>query len=239
MTWVLFIVVLAVSFVAVRIGAIAFQLTGLEWSLAKFQALSCFTGTGFTTKEAELITSNRQRRRIASVLMVLGNAGLVVLVATFARTLSPEQMILKLSIQLLPFEVPRLLLPWVNLGVIIVLVYFVYKFFSYPKVSKGITNFLRRRIIRREIFRKVTFEELLLSTGGYGVTKIEIRQGSPVLDKTLLESNIRGLDITILAIIRGEKTMANPSANERIELGDELLCFGKLGSIREQLNLSD
>ncbi len=52
MNLVLFITVLIVSFVIVRIGAIAFQLTGIEWSLAKFQALSCFTATGFTTKEA-------------------------------------------------------------------------------------------------------------------------------------------------------------------------------------------
>ncbi|MBE3143376.1 MAG: hypothetical protein IMZ61_05555, partial [Planctomycetes bacterium] len=51
----LFLTLIIISFIVVRIGAIAFQLTGLEWSLAKFQALSCFTGTGFTTKEAELI----------------------------------------------------------------------------------------------------------------------------------------------------------------------------------------
>ena len=38
---ILFILTLIVSFIVVRIGAIAFQLTGLEWSLAKFQALSC------------------------------------------------------------------------------------------------------------------------------------------------------------------------------------------------------
>jgi len=63
MNLILFIAILIVSFIVVRIGAIAFELTGLEWSLAKFQALSCFTGTGFTTKEAELITGHPQRRR--------------------------------------------------------------------------------------------------------------------------------------------------------------------------------
>ena len=82
-------IVIFVSFVVVRIGAIAFELTGLEWSLAKFQSLSCFTGTGFTTKEAELITGNPQRRKIASVLMVLGNAGLVILIASFVSSLVP------------------------------------------------------------------------------------------------------------------------------------------------------
>ena len=77
MNLLLFIIVLSVSFIVVRIGAIAFQLTGLDWSLAKFQALSCFSGTGFTTKESELVVGNSQRRKIASVLMVLGNAGIV------------------------------------------------------------------------------------------------------------------------------------------------------------------
>ena len=83
MNLLLFIIVLIVSFVIVRIGAIAFQLTGLDWSLAKFQALSCFTSTGFTTREAELITSDPRRRRIASVLIVLGHAGFVTMIATF------------------------------------------------------------------------------------------------------------------------------------------------------------
>ena len=46
MSVMLFIIVVIASFIIVRIGAIAFQLTGLEWSLAKFQSLSCFSGTG-------------------------------------------------------------------------------------------------------------------------------------------------------------------------------------------------
>ncbi len=53
MNLLLFLVTLIVSFIVIKIGAIAFQLTGLEWSLAQFQALSCFTGTCFTTKESE------------------------------------------------------------------------------------------------------------------------------------------------------------------------------------------
>jgi hypothetical protein len=42
MNLILFLVALIASFIVVRIGAIAFQLTGLDWPLAKFQALSCF-----------------------------------------------------------------------------------------------------------------------------------------------------------------------------------------------------
>jgi len=60
----IFIFTIIIAFVIVRIGAIAFELTGLERSLARFQALSCFSGTGFTTRESELIVSSPQRRRI-------------------------------------------------------------------------------------------------------------------------------------------------------------------------------
>jgi len=232
----LFIVVLVVSFIVVRIGAIAFQLTGLEWSLAKFQALSCFTGTGFTTREAELITSNKQRRRIASVLIVLGHAGLVVLIATFANSMIPRSSIeSKISKPILPLHLPDFLVVWVNLSIIIVVVYIIYRLFTHEIFAKKLTNFLRKKVIRREIFKRVSFEELLLATGGYGVTKIEIQQGSPVLNKTLLEAQLRKLDITVLAIVRSDKTIANPRADAKILLGDELICFGKLGSIRDKI----
>jgi len=110
---ILFITVLIVSFIVVRAGAVAFHLTGLEWSMAKFQALSCFTATGFTTKEAELVTSNRQRRRIASILIVLGHAGLVTMIATFANTLRPRAQ--GWSIPFLRETIPAWLLPWINL----------------------------------------------------------------------------------------------------------------------------
>src|SRR4030042_5928748 len=160
MNLILFIIVLLISFIVVRIGAIAFQLTGLEWSLAKFQALSCFSGTGFTTKEAELITSNKQRRKIASVLIILGNAGLVIMIATLAGSLVPQETILsKLSESFLPFRIPSYFVIWVNLAIIVVVVYVIYRVFTHEKFARRVTNFLRKKIIKKEIFQKVSFEE--------------------------------------------------------------------------------
>jgi len=236
MSWILFIIVLTISFVIVRIGAIAFQLTGLEWSLAKFQSLSCFTGTGFTTKEAELITGNRQRRRIASILMVLGNAGLVMMIATFANSLSPRQVMRKgLEKPLLPFSIPPGLVPWINLLIIIVAVYVIYKLFTNPKFSRKLTNALRARMVEKEIVKPVFFEELAIATGGYGVSRIEVGEKSPVLNKKLFESELRKRDIMVLAITRQDKTTPNPSADMTILLNDELICFGKLENIRNSL----
>lgn len=236
MTGAVFIVVLVASFTIVRIGAIAFQLTGLDWSLAKFQSLSCFTGTGFTTREAELVTGNAQRRRIASVLMVLGNAGLVLMIATIAQSFRAEEHVwTRLSQRFLPFDIPSHAVPWVNLGLLLLSVYLIYRGLMWPKVSDRITRFLRRRIIKREIFKRVTVEELLVATGGYGVSRVAVLAGSPVLDKNLVESGLRGHDIIVLAIVREGQTVANPPASMKILRNDELICFGKLGNIRDRI----
>jgi len=207
----------------------------LEWSLAKFQALSCFSGTGFTTKEAELITGNPQRRRIASVLIVLGHAGLVTLIATFANSLRPHTIMPKFTIPVLHAIIPSSLLPWINLTVIAVSIYAIYKFFTHSKITKRLTEVLKTRIIKREIIKPVSFEELVVATGGYGVSSIEVCKDSPVLGKTIREADLRSLDITILAIERENQTIPNPHADTKIVLGDKLICFGRLENIRKKL----
>jgi hypothetical protein len=231
----LFILTIIISFIAVRIGAIAFELTGLEGSLARFQSLSCFTGTGFTTKEAELITASPQRRKIASFLMVLGNAGLVTLMATFANSLRPVVYLPKLTIPFLHFVFPSVLLPWINLFIMTLFIYVIYKFFTHSKITRRLTVILRSRILKRDIVKRVSFEELLVATGGYGVSQFEVLKNSPILNKTLLESNLRREDIVVLAVERKGITLPNPSADTKILLEDRIICFGKLGAMREKI----
>ncbi len=238
MNLILFVIVLLISFIVVRIGAIAFQLTGLEWSLAKFQALSCFTGTGFTTKESELIVSNPQRRKIASALIVLGNAGLVTMIATFANSLRPGVSETRISLPFLKDFMPSSLLPWINFAVIILLFLLLYKLFTYNNSSQGLTNLLRKFVLKRDIIKPVTFEELLISTGGYGVSRITICPDSPILNKTLIESKLRSYDIIVLAIIRDRQTIPNPSTDTIFSLDDELICFGRLENIQQKIRSS-
>lgn len=235
MNMLLFFIVIIISFVVVRIGAIAFELTGLEWSLAKFQALSCFTGTGFTTREAELVTSNPQRRRIATILMILGNAGLVTLIATFANSLGPNAFIAKPIIPALSVGYMRGFIPWINVSVAVVFVYLLFRLFNNSRLSTQLTNFLRKRMVKKHVVKKVSFEELVVATGGYGISQVEVCKDSPVLDKTLNGSGLRKLDISVLAIEREGVTIPNPSASTEILLGDRLICFGKLKNIRESI----
>ena len=72
----LFIVVFA-SLLVTRVATSMLVLTGLSREVAAFQARSAFSGTGFTTVEAETVVNHPVRRRIISTLVLLGNAGVV------------------------------------------------------------------------------------------------------------------------------------------------------------------
>lgn len=236
MSWTLFIITTVVSITVVRIGAVAFQLTGMHWSLAKFQALSCFSGTGFTTSEAELVTTHVLRRKIAAFLMILGNVGIVTLIASVANALSPQQTLwAQLSESIWPITVPRLLIPWLNLIMIILPLVAIYIIFTRTRISKGLSKLVRKRLVQSDAFQTTDFEELVVTTGGYGVVRIQPQSGSNVLNKTIAESQLHQNDVTVLAITRGDRTKANPSSDTQILEGDELTCFGKLDNIKKQM----
>jgi Trk-type K+ transport system membrane component len=50
--------VILLSLLIVWAGGIALSMTRMEEKRARFQALSAFTRTGFTTREAELVVRN-------------------------------------------------------------------------------------------------------------------------------------------------------------------------------------
>jgi hypothetical protein len=157
------------------------------------------------------------------------------MIATVASALTPQQTLWsRLSESFLPFSVPRLLIPWVNLLFIVVVVYVGYRLATNKRFVKKVTGILRTKIIRRAIFRPVSFEELLMLAGGYGVSKIDVSPDNPLVGKTLTQSDLRKSDIMVLAIVRAEETIPNPPANTQILSGDELISFGKLENIRNK-----
>jgi Trk-type K+ transport system membrane component len=79
-------VIVVVALLVVRAGTVALELTGMERDKAWFQALSAFTTTGFTSRESEEIMRYPARRKIITVLIVVGYAGSVSVIATLVST---------------------------------------------------------------------------------------------------------------------------------------------------------
>ena len=82
MTLIALVLVIIISALIIKVGAIAMRMTGIDKEYANFQALSAFSGTGFTTTEAENIVNHPQRRRVIKVLMVFGNIGIISAIST-------------------------------------------------------------------------------------------------------------------------------------------------------------
>ena len=80
-------VLLSLSVLLIRLASVALRITGLTEESARFQALSAFTGAGFTTRESETVVNYPIRRRIISLLITVGNLGLVTVFATLVVSL--------------------------------------------------------------------------------------------------------------------------------------------------------
>ena len=76
------LIVVTVTLIVNRVAAIALTATGVSAEVAPFQSRSALTGVGFTTTESDLIVNHPVRRRIVLSLMLVGNAGLVTIMAT-------------------------------------------------------------------------------------------------------------------------------------------------------------
>ena len=229
----LFFFAIIISFLVVRIGGAAFELTGMEKDHARFQSLSCFSGTGFTTSEAELVTSHPQRRKIASYLMILGNAGLVTLIATFANTIRPVDVLQQFMFFSIPLPIPAHYSPFINIAVIAVGVLLLFKLFSATHIMDRFTAKAKEQMAEKKIITEEKVTELLFTHEGYGVSQFDIHEDSPMADKKLKDLKLKESEVQILLIERPKGPVVTPKGNETLEAGDTLICFGKLETIRQ------
>ena len=203
------LVFLAVWLTVLWIGSIALESTGLVRSKARFQALSCLTGTGFTTTEAEAVVNHPRRRRIATWLIFIGNAGIIsglILMIQYLRSglVAPSRFVIfvLIAIAILAFLLIRL------------------------RIIHGMTNAFVK------MFRGKTdlhTEEFVHQAGGFGVARVTVRddsKASSVKDTTVHQAGIR-----ILAIEREDTVLSSPTPEEPVLPGDYLLCYGKTDDI--------
>ncbi len=211
------VIVILISALIIKVGTIALRMTGISKESARFQSLSAFTGTGFTTSEAESIVNHPRRRKVIKALMILGNIGVVSAVTMLILSFRGEGLFDALT----------------KIG-IIGLAALAIVFFS---VVKGLENvmdgFIEKRLSKMTHFSMGTFSEIMRLASGYGVAELSITADHVLAGKRLLESNLSRSDILVLAVKRGFRLIPTPKADELIEPGDHLVCFGLLKNLTE------
>jgi hypothetical protein len=68
-----------------EVFTVLFRFTGLPAEKARFQVVSLLTGSGFTTRESELVVSTRKRRKLARITMLFGYVFNITIVSAFVN----------------------------------------------------------------------------------------------------------------------------------------------------------
>ncbi len=210
------IVVLALSLLVIRVATVALAFTGLSEELARFQTQSAFFGVGFTTKESESITGHPVRRRIISVVMILGHAVFATAVSALILSFMDKQDLLT-----------RLI--YIAVGVVILWIIFTSEWIG-RKLSRLISWALRRwtTLDVRD------YSSLLHLADRYTVTEIQIQPKDWVADKTLGELNLTSEGVLVLGVQRADGSYVGaPTGRTKIAENDTMILYGRQEALVE------
>lgn len=171
------LLIIALSILVTRVAAVALLHTGLSRDAARFQARSAFTGVGYTTQEAERVTRHPVRRRIAMTLMLLGNAGIVTVIASLVLgVVDPADSGPSLLLRLL-----------ILFGGVLGLWFLA----ASPVVDRWLSRLISLALKRWTDLDVRDYAQLLHLTGEYGVRELRVGPDDWLVENTLAQVSIR------------------------------------------------
>lgn len=218
MSWIFLILFFAIILLIIEMARLALESTGLNKEVARFQAISLLTGTGFTTSEAELVIRHPVRRKVAEVLIIFGHISFALIIAIFFNLLSQE------------FTYDHLFYGIVLLTSIFLL--FRLRWFQ---------NIIIRSM-RVSLNKHATIEDIFHLTERDIVTQIKLCEKHKPLFNDLEQLDLANkYDIHILTIERLKTDglepqngfIKHPTGSTRLQNGDKLLIYGKKEKIEE------
>ena len=207
----------------IELFTILFRITGLTKEKARFQVISLITCSGFTTSEAEIIATNRRRRRLAIICMITGIifnvmiiSFIINLISSFSSNVMTEDLVLHTTI---------------ILGVAVALIV-ISKIPPFAKLLEKMTEgFARRLIYRNKYDNTLTMLDLY---GRDAIVEVYINNVPEALkDKTLEESELKSrYRINLLMLKRKNRTI-EITKNTVIQKNDEIVVFGSRQAIKD------
>ena len=216
------IVVLSLSFLITKVATIALMHTGLSQQSAQFQARSIFTGVGYATKEAENIVNHPLRRRIVMTLMLLGNAGIVSVIASLVLAFwSKEEGDLPLIWRLALMTASLLFLWWL----------FSSKWFNHflgKLISWGLSRYTDLNV--------QDYAGLLHLGGEYKIAEIFVKEDHWMSNCSLAQLSLSKEGVYILGITRRDGSyLGVPGHTTTILQDDTVIVYGRSSVIKSLL----
>ena len=221
LSFLLFSLIILLYWVITELFTIIFRLTGLPDERARFQVLSLLTGTGFTTRESELILGSRRRRRLARVTMLFGYVFNITIVSALINVF--------LSMKFVNFEQQYIgiLIPLVTVAV-------MFTFMRVPKFHAWGENLLRR-LADRIFGQQEAFNAVLLLDyiGSETIAQVTLRHiPEEYRGLSLAETQLRAKTGILVMLVEHQGGKATPANAETVfEIGDKLTVFGNYHAI--------
>jgi hypothetical protein len=213
-----FFLLIVASLLATRIATVALTLTGMSSEVARFQARSALSGSGFTTSESEAVVNHPARRKIVMFLMLIGSAGLVTAVATLSISFVGQDASASIS---------RLLL--LGVGCVVLLL-----FIRSKAVEKVMYRFFGWYLTRFTDLEVRDYAGLLHLADGHSVLELHVDEGAWLCSRTLAELELREEGLAVLGIDRSTGTYVGaPRGSTEIHPGDTLICYGEHDALIE------
>ena len=216
-----FMIVLVLSLIVVRIATVALSMTGLSTEVSRFQARSAWTGTGFTTGEAEQVVDHPVRRRIMSWLMLARGAGLVTAASTlflsFADVGSEEtsEGLFRLGVLVLALMV----LWWVSRS---------------SWVDRRMRAWIEKALEATTDIRAKNYATVLHLNENYEVSELVVVEDGWMAGRTLRDLRLAEEGVLVLGVTRkGGKYVGAPAGDVRIEAEDRVTVYSVEEKVRE------
>lgn len=219
-------VILFIFVILVDIYCIILQMTGLSKDKAFFQVISILTGTGFSTRESELITQHPTRRKVSIYIMITGYIGLGTMIGSVGLLAS---MLSKRTLSTLN---------WV--GFIVISAITLFLFFD-RKVVTLVTQFIEVFALKHSKlkFKKDNAVALLDLAHGYGIMRVLLNSKSTLIGHLVSDIELKSKQIQVLKVDKGAHVISFVDASYVFEAGDCLTLYGRIESIREFFKRSD
>ena len=213
----LLLLVILSSLTITRIAAIVLELTGMSRDSARFQARAAYCGVGYATREAESVVGHPVRRRVISLLMLLGNAGTATVVATLIMSFTGSDQ------------------GWLaKLGILIVGLTLLAAISSSTWADQLIRQWTLWIVQRYTHLDLNDYVAVLHVEQGYAVSQLEAAPGDWIGGRDLAELALPSEGVLVLGVQRGDgKYVGAPSGKTTIQIGDTLTLYGKLERIEE------
>ncbi len=207
------LVVVLVGLIVTRVATVALRLTGLSQQSARFQARSAFTGSGFTTAESEAVVNHPVRRRIISILMLLGSAGVVSVIGTlligFVGVHSGGQRL-------------------VNVGILVGGLALILLLARSEPVDRWMSTAIERYLRRHTHVDVRDYQSLLHLAGEWKVVELAVDPGDWIADRPLRDLDLPHQGVLVLGIQRNDGTyLGAPTGDTCLLVGDTVLLYGR------------